>query len=144
MKVTVLLSLVFVIGGCNLQTDDPTILINDRINNFESSLNAGAYSDLKKHFHPDMVSYESYLNTDIFETGSPLNKDNSPFYFGPATVSDIDGSDNKLAVGAYGNKNIPDNDEAYSAVMKLDGDSWKILQMTITVANKSYLIKTLK
>jgi len=144
MKVTVLLSLVFVIGGCNLQTDDPTILINDRINNFQSSLNAGAYSDLQKHFHPDMVSYESYLNTDIFETGSPLNKDNSPFYFGPATVSDIDGSDNKLAAGTFGNKYIPDNDEAYSAVMKLDGDSWKILQMTITVANKSYLIKTLK
>jgi len=143
-KYTVLFSLLSFLWGCNLLTEDPEVLIKDRINSFESSLNLGAYSDLQKHFHPDMVSYDSYLDTEIFESGSPLNSANSPFYFGSPSISDVSGSDDKLATGAFGHQYIPENDETYSAVMRQDGDKWKILEMVISVSSTDFTIKKLQ
>ena len=141
IKYISVLMLGFFLGGCNLLMDDPEVLIKDRINSFETSLNLGAYSDLQKHFHPEMISYDTYLDTAIFKTG-PLSQSNAPFDFGPASVSDISGSDNKTAEGTFGN--VYTTGGYYTAEMKQHGDEWKILEIVITFGNDSYTIRKLK
>lgn len=139
IKATVLIVLVLMVFSCDLFLEEPSVLIASRISSFESSLNAGSYSSLSNHFHPDMTSYDSYLDQTIFTSG-PLQEANATFDFG-VPASD-ESSTGYTAVGTFGNKYYTDGN--YAAEMRKDGDDWKIYSMVITVGSTPYTIRTLK
>lgn len=139
IKVTVLMILILMVFSCDLFKEEPSVLIASRISDFESALNSGNYDSLKTHFHPDMPSYDSYLDLTIFTSG-PLKTDNSPFDFG-IPVSE-ESSTGYSAGGTFSNAYY--NDGTYVADMRETGDDWKIYSLVITVGSTPYTIRTLK
>ncbi|MBF9017312.1 MULTISPECIES: hypothetical protein [unclassified Oceanispirochaeta] len=144
IKATVLIVLVLMVFSCDLFTDDPETLIKSRISSFETTLNSGVYTNttLNSHFHKDMESYDAYLSSEIFTIG-PLNPLNGDFHFGSPSVSSS--GSNYTATGTYAADGTGVDDGTYIATMKEEGDSWKILVMTIDVGSSvDYTIRNLK
>jgi hypothetical protein len=73
------------------------------------------------------------LNAGLFSDA------NAPFDFGTAVVKDGSGDD-KNAVGSFSHNNTSD-DGTYAAVMRQDGDDWKILEMIIPIGTNALPIK---
>jgi len=139
IKAVMFTALILMIFSCDLVEEDPEALVEDRIDDFESDLNDGNYDDLTDHFHPDMVSYDSYMDSSIIANG-PLGTNRSSFKFGSPDISE---SGSKYdAEGSFESDVVDDG--SYSAVMKEDGDDWKILSIDITVGIDTYEIRTLK
>ncbi|MDC7235580.1 MAG: hypothetical protein PQJ58_20315 [Spirochaetales bacterium] len=144
IKALALLALVMICFSCDLFAKADEELIKTRISAFQSTLNAGGYTNttLNAHFHEDMVSYNAYLDSEIFTIG-PLNPLNGPFTFGTPSLS-ASGDDYDIS-GTYAAEGAGVDDGNYTAIMRQEGSDWKILEMTIDVGSSvDYTIRTLK
>lgn len=126
LKVAGLVLLVALFFSCEEDSNDE-VSVKERIEKFQDSLNDGDYDGLDKHFHPDMVSYDSYADGSVIAAG-PLGSGNEPFNLGTPTVTDS--GSNKTATGTVTSGG--GLDDSYTAVMREDGDdNWKIYSFTI-------------
>lgn len=143
IKAGVLISLVMITFSCDLFGKVDEELIKSRISAFESTLNAGGYTNttLNIHFHSSMESYDSYLDEEIFLVG-PLNPLYAPFTFGVPSLTKS--GDDYIAEGTYAAEGTGVDDGVYRATMKKEGDDWKIYIMIIDVgSSRDYEIRKL-
>jgi hypothetical protein len=136
-KATVIIMLIFIVLACNVV--DPKVLIPARIDDFEADLNSGDYSLLKNHFHPDMVSYETYLADEVIISG-PLKPGNAPFTLGIPVITDS--STGYTASGNFDYSLISSG--SYVAEMREDGDSWKIYAINFYTDAGDFELRSLK
>ncbi|ULQ60308.1 hypothetical protein K7I13_03085 [Brucepastera parasyntrophica] len=61
----IILALVCVLGGCNMNSD--SVSVEERVKMFISDANAKSYSSLKAHTHPDAAQYNQ-ANSSFWET----------------------------------------------------------------------------
>ena len=105
-------------------TSQEGVTAEERINLFESALNSADRSNLRNHFHPDMLNYDQVADDVVIATG-PLSYANAPFIIGaPSIVGDVATSSFENFWGATG---------TVVFTLLLDGLDYKIRRLVLTL-----------
>ena len=103
------------------------VSIEDRIAEFQETLNTEARDNILDHIHPEMKNRNQLKDEKVIDE-SPLAYANQPFKFGAPVVSDDD-----VATCSFSNGN--DAEGTIEFAMSLDGYDYKILKLKLTLDN---------